>query len=265
MTPHCVAPRLVGMSDDGERVPVPLRRGKKELSAPKAQREPSSDILVPDILSNPLLNAEDHLKLVLQMLERTREELVEATDAVESHGVMDYPPGTEASAILTDLESKRADVRRAFERYRNLQGIARKTEQELRKHVLEAPLAGKWGDEHRRLRGELVQQYAGLGAQYDMLCDNAAATAVRLRQMEESGRDFESGEYIDMHKLHLGYINQLQKYTEAMKSESINKQTQEVATEIIRIAEQYFGNAYPETWSKFVKDIRGAVGEGSAA
>jgi len=66
-----------------------------------------------------------------------------------------------------------------------------------------------------------------------------------------------------MMKLHVSIINQIQKYTEAMKSESLYKQTQEVIEEVIRIFESHFGNSYPDVWKKAVVDIRKAV-EGAA-
>jgi hypothetical protein len=210
---------------------------------------------IPQELASPILDPIHKLKIVLDAVERAEEEWREACNRADGF----------ADVLLTTFEKPEAEnrkaelrneIRKLYNRWYELQQQAHKVEQEVRRRKLEAPLAGRWRDEFNRLREELTEQYAGLGAHYDLLCDNCAATAVRLRQMEESGRDFDSGEYVELHKLHLGYVNQLQKYTEAMKSESINRQTQEVAEKLVQIFERHFGTSFPEQWREAVADLK---------
>lgn len=213
----------------------------------------------PAILASPLLNPELHLKAVLDMLERAREELIEAQVTADSFSGMDLPADTPESDVIEAREKVRANVRRCFARYQELNTQARKAEADFRRRAVEAPLTGRWSQEHVRLRRELQQQYEGLGPQYDLLCDNAAATAVMLRQLEMAGGDFDMSTWKDINELHLKYVGQLQRYTEAMKSESVNRQTQEVAIEIIRVFEAHFGNAYPDVWRKATIEIKSLI------
>lgn len=248
--------------DDGERRPTPLKRGSGGSSAHSGMAS-SPAISIPPSLSSPLLDPERHLDTILKMLERAQEELVEATDTADNAGAMSLPADATEKDILQLKEDCRTNVRKAFNRYQDLRVQARKAEQELRRARLEEPLAGQWRAEYDTLRETLRAEYVGLGPQYELLCDNVASCSMRIRQMETSGREYDSGEYAEMMKLYVTLINQLQKYTEAMKSESINKQTQEVVEQIIRICESHFGNTYPEAWRKVVIDIREAV-EGAA-
>jgi hypothetical protein len=225
-------------------------KGKSE-AIQASRRDPS-----PASLSSPLLDPEDFLLQSLDQLERAREELVEARSVSDSAGGMSFPPGTSTE----DIEKFKADcqraVRQAFARYQESVNITRKAEADVRRRKLEAPLQGSWAGEHVRLRTELQEQYSGLGPQYDLLCDNAAATAIMLRQLETSGGDFDMDTWKTLHELHLKYLAQLQRYTEAMKSESINRQTQEIVVEVVRVFETHFGNAYPEVWKRATGELK---------
>jgi len=193
------------------------------------------------------------------MCRRSYEEYQEAADIADSFGAGMMPDGTDDN----DLERRRAEirneVRQKYNRWFELTAQARNAEGEVRKRSLERPLSGHWSQEYNTLRQSLREEYDGLGPHYELLCDNCAAISIRLRQMEASGRDYDSGEYTDIHKLYLTYINQLQKYTEAMKSESINRQTQDVAERLVQIFERHFGNAYPVEWKTAVDELRQVV------
>lgn len=247
-----------GMADDGEREPLALRALSKRSDADGSRRDSS-----PAILASPLLDPEDFLGQALDMLERAREDYTEARSLADSAGAVSFLPGTEEKEIREYQQDCAANVRKSFARYQEIVSVAKKAEADVRRRKLEAPLAGRWAHEHVRLRKELQEQYTGLGPQYDLLCDNAAATAVMLRQLEESGGDFDMSTWKDIHELHLKYLNQLQKYTEAMKSESINRQTQEVVIEVIRVFESHFGNTYPDVWKRATGEIKALV-EGAA-
>lgn len=202
------------MADDGEREPTPLRQAKSvagSTASTSSRRDPSPAIIIPSELDHAQLDPVARLHDILDMVSRAHDEYQEAAAFADCFGAGMMPPGSSTEEIVDERDKARKNVRVAYNRWFELTAHAKNAEAEVRKKKLEAPLAGQWRGEFMRLREELTTQYSGLGAHYDLLCDNAAATAVRLRQMEESGREYDSSEYVDMHKLHLGYINQLQK------------------------------------------------------
>lgn len=203
-----------------------------------------------ELLADPLLDPVARLKDILRQTERAHDEWLAAEAKCD-----DLIEGSD------QLDRARQEVRAAYKRWKDYSDQAREVEAEVRRRSLEIPREGKVKQEYDSLVKVLQGQYDGLGPHYDLLCENTAALTIRLRLMETSGRDVSSGEYKEMHDLYLRYVNQLQKYTEAMKSESINRLTQEVAEQIVQIFERHFGNTYPEEWQSAVKELRVLVEE----
>lgn len=187
------------------------------------------------------------LKDILRQVERARDEWTAAESICDDIADPDK------------LAEAQVQVRATFNRWHDLQTLALKAEQEVRRRSLEIPITGEWQAALDETIEDLKGQYEGLGPHYDQLCEHTSRLTIRLRMMDESGRDVASSERVEMHKLYLGYVNQLQKYTEAMKSQTVNKLTQEVAEAIIQIFERHFGNSFPEAWKEAVKEIRGLV------
>lgn len=256
------------MADDGEPIPLrgPARGGtprRDSRGSHEPRSQPSPAVTPPHALLDEQLDPTLRLETILGMCRRAYEEYQEASVIADSFGAGMMPDGTDDG----DLESRRSqirnEVRRTYNRWFELTAQARSAESEVRKRRLERPLDGPWHDAYDTLRTSLRAEYEGLGPHYELLCDNCAAISVRLRQMEASGRDYDSGEYTDVHKLYLSYINQLQKYTEAMKSESINRQTQDVAEKIVQVFERHFGTSESVAWNEAVLELRQII-EGAA-
>lgn len=205
---------------------------------------------VAELLADPGLDPTARLKDILRHVDRMHEEWTLAEALCD-----DLPEDSEK------LRDAQAFVRGCYSRWLSAQEQAKHAEEEVRKRSLEVPRSGEWAEMCRILTEELKRQYDGLGPHYDLLCENTASLAVRLRMIEASGRDVSSGEYVEMHKLYLGYVNQLQKYTEAMKSQTVSKLTQEVAEQIVQLFERHFGNTYPEEWKVCVQELRGLIEE----
>lgn len=201
-----------------------------------------------ELLADPLLDPATRLKDILRQTERAHDEWTNAEQACDEL--------VEGSDKLREAQDQ---VRTAYRRWHALVEEAKQAEDEVRRRSLEIPRTGEWAEQYAELVDELKEQYDGLGPHYDMLCENTAGLSIRLRMMEMSGRDVSSGEYVEMHKLYLGYVNQLQKYTEAMKTQSVNKLTQEVAEAIVQLFERHFGNLYPEQWKSAVVELRGMI------
>jgi hypothetical protein len=251
------------MADDGEHKLVPLKPSTRPRVTSEGASPSPPAIVPPHQLADGQLDPTLRLETILGMCRRAYEEYQEACVVADTFGAGMMPDGTDANDLLDALNRVRGEVRRTYQRWFELTAQARKAEDEVRKRKLERPLDGPWLSSYEKLRTSLREEYKGLGPHYELLCDNCAAISIKLRQMEASGRDYDSGEYTELHKLYLSYINQLQKYTEAIKSESINRQTQDVAEKLIQIFERHFGAGYPVEWNQAVLEIRQKI-EGAA-
>jgi predicted nuclease with TOPRIM domain len=227
-----------------------MPRGKHGGGEPPIRFPNSAGDPVSELLADPLLDPATKLKDILRQVERAHDEWTAAERACDEL--------VEGSEKLRDAQDH---VRTAYRRWHALAQEAKEAEEEVRRRSLEIPRSGDWQEMYATMVSDLKQQYDGLGPHYDLLCEHTASLTVRLRMMEASGRDVSSGEYVEMHKLYLGYVNQLQKYTEAMKSESISKMTQEVAEQIVQLFERHFGTLHPEEWDSAVRELTVMVRE----
>jgi len=208
----------------------------------------------PPVLADPQLEPAYRLQLVLEALARTREEWEQAQRVSDDIDPVDDPDA---------LETARREVRNAYRRWFEISAQAADLAQLVRRTSLEIHSTARWDRERATILADLHAQFEG-GPHYDLLCERVAALHVRLKQMESSGRDFSAAEHATLNTQMLAYINQLQKYTEAMKSESISREAQSVAENILQIVEKHCAVTYPELWLNVMKDVRSAL-EASAA
>lgn len=201
------------------------------------------------MLSSAAVDPVYRLNLVLRAEERAREEWDEACRAeAEIDPTLD-PDGVELA---------RKNIRNAYRRWYEISGQASDLSQAVRKARLETPAS------NAELVEALKAQFDGGGPHYDLLCERVANLHLRLKAMESSGRDFTPSEHSNLNNQLLGYINQLQKYTESMKSESISRETRDAVEEVLRIVERHLGTTYLEVWHVIVKDVRHALEESAA-
>jgi hypothetical protein len=199
------------------------------------------------LLSDPALDPNVRLKLVLEHLKRLRtewEDACQACDALE-----------ESEVSRTDIHRARNEVRAAYARWDEVSAQADALARDLRRA---APDANRYEQLYRLTLAELKEQFDG-GPQYDLLCERAAALTARLRRMEDSAREFPAADHARLNQQLLSYINQLQKYTEAMKSETLSREAQGVAEQILMIVEKSLATTYPELWHSVMRDVRQAL------
>lgn len=202
----------------------------------------------PPVLSAEAISPVYRLQMVLRAEERAREEWDEAIRIEADIDPDDYDT----------LENARKNLRNAYRRWFEISQQGVDLAEKVRKSALEPTLT------NQLLIDELKAQFDGGGPHYDLLCERVAGLHTRLKAMEASGRDFSPAEHATLNNQLLGFINQLQKYTESMKSESISKETRDAVEEVLRIVERHLGTTYLEVWHAVVKDVRHALEESAA-
>jgi hypothetical protein len=198
-------------------------------------------------LADPNLDPLARLEVVLHQLARARaewESAVAETDAAEEY---DAPADV--------LEKARAAVRVAFERWSVVAAQADELALDARRAK---PLDQDYEKVYRQTLKDLQEQFDG-GPHYDLLCERVAGLHVRLKRMEASNREYPAADHARLNQQLLGYINQLQKYTESMKSESISREAQSVAEKILMIVEHHLATSYPELWHGVMREVRSAL------
>lgn len=228
---------------------------------PVIQFPPGTDLQpelpFPEILQNPALDPEVRLQLVLDAEARAREEWQDAARVAD-----DIDPVTDPDL----LENARKELRNAYRRWYEISQQAQDLGEKFRRAKLELPRTAQYEQQYQAMLEDFHQQYAEGGPQYRLLSERVAGLTIRLRQMEASGRDFNQTEYNQTNASLLSFVNQLQRFTEAQKSETVSKEAQAVAESLLAIMERHTAVTYPELWNRIVTDVRRAMeGVGSAA
>jgi len=203
----------------------------------------------PPVLGDPALDPALRLETVLEQVHRLKEEWQEAQRIADDIDPVDMPE---------ELGLARRAIRDAYRRWYEVSGQASALAEDVRKSSLEMPHTADWDRLHAATLKDLSEQFEG-GPHYQLLCERVAGLHVRLKRMESSGRDVPASEHAQLNAQLLGFINQLQKYTEAMKSESISKEAQTVAEEILQIVERHIATSQPDLWLGVMKDVRAAL------
>src|SRR5215472_11493704 len=203
----------------------------------------------PPVLDDPNLQPEIRLQFVLQALQRAQEEWEETQRVADDIDPVEQPE---------ELGLARRAIRDAYRRWFEISNQASELAETVRRSSLELHASARWSAEREAILADLHEQFEG-GPHYDLLTDRVASLSIRLRQMESSGRDYSAQEHATLNTQLLGYINQLQKYTEAMKSESISREAQTVAEQILQLVEKHCAVTYPELWLGIMRDVRSAL------
>jgi small-conductance mechanosensitive channel len=115
--------------------------------------------------------------------------------------------------------------------------------------------ASHWEKELRAITRGLMEQYEGLGYQYEILVERAAHATLRAKQADARGEDEEGGEWRARTKMVGDLIERLQKYTESTKQEVISKQVQERVVVLIRMIEEWMSPRAPELLSELMTHL----------
>jgi len=219
--------------------------------------DPTPTPTLPEILNNDALNPEIRLQLVIDAELRAREEWQDCARVAD-----DIDPVTDPDL----LENARKELRNAYRRWYEISQQAQDLGEKFRRQKLELPRTAIWESQYQAMLADFDAQYAEGGPQYRLLAERVAGLTIRLRQMEASGRDFNQTEYNQTNAALLSFVNQLQRFTEAQKSETVSKEAQAVAEVLMGIMERHVAPTYPELWQRIVTDVRRALeGVGAAA
>lgn len=203
----------------------------------------------PTIFDDPGLDPEQRLSLVLEALRRAKDEWDECCRIAD-----DIDPELDPDL----LEQARKNIRNAYRRWSEIADQAQNLSESLRRKTLELPNTVEFQEQYRLLLSQLKSQFDG-GPHYELLCERVAGLTVKLRQLEASGRSYAPAEHSQLNAQLLSYINQLQKYTESMKSESISRESQAVAEHLLGLVEKHCATTYPELYLAIMRDVRGAL------
>jgi hypothetical protein len=201
-----------------------------------------------DAVSSPLLDPTERLNTTLEELSRAHLELERARYEAD-----EIPPGTPPDQIEQVLRKQRTAYRRWFE----IQQQATQLESEARRRQLESLHLYK--QRFQQTYDDLYAQYGDLGPHYRILVERASAIDARINIIENSGRDLDTSEIVELNKLHTSLVNQLQRYTEATKTESLTRQTQETIQQLMIIIEHRVAPSNPTLWREIVHDVRQTV------
>jgi hypothetical protein len=196
-------------------------------------------------LADPNLDPLVRLDVVLQQLARARAEWDEAVAAADN-----------AAESAEGIDKTRAAVRVAFDRWSAISDMADALAKDARRA---RPLDRDFEKLYQATFTELREQFADGGPHYDLLCERVAGLHVRLKRMERSTREYPAAEHARLNHQLLSYINQLQRYTEAMKTESISREAQGVAEKLLQVVERNLATSHPELWRSVVRDVRLAL------
>jgi hypothetical protein len=190
------------------------------------------------------------LETVVNQLGRAAKEFDDACQKLDQLEANANPAGKNGR-----VERARYEAREAFSRWDALSDQA----DDLAKAIRRAqPLDSAYEKMYRAGLAELTEQFDG-GPHYVLLCERVASLHARLRQIESGALDVPSIDHARMNQQLLSFINQLQKYTEAMKSEQISAEAQGVAEKILMIVEKNLATSYPELWRGVMREVRQAL------
>lgn len=176
------------------------------------------------------------------------EEAQAALRALEEDGAAQGSQGKKAIAAA------RASVRTTYARWHKLTEDADDLAERCRRGRTSIDYAKLYNETLRQLR----EEFDG-GPHYELLCERVAGLHVRLKEMEGVGRAYPPQEHARLNAQLLAYVNQLQKYTETMKSESISREAQGVAEKLLMIVEKNLATSYPELWRSVMREVRLAL------
>lgn len=144
--------------------------------------------------------------------------------------------------------------------YKALDAVAKKSVEVQRKNM-EIKLRPEAQKSYHELVSRLAVEYEGRGPQYDMLIEGAARVHVYLQEMYNAGRAFTMNEFEALSRLHMSYVERLQHYTEATKSEVFETKLNVAIVVIMEMAEREFKDFAPDRWGNFVERVQIATGE----
>jgi len=202
------------------------------------------------------LNRSDQLRLRLEELKAGAARAKDVMDSVYEHAQeIDERKGRAEPDARTVKK-----WRDAVETWTKLNDLLVQAEDEYRRvgrHPLPVVVMGR----KKKIVEDLQRQYGDHGPQYQMLVEMVASKKIRLESMDEAG--IYGVEYDGLARALREDIGQLQRYTEATKSEAIHKEVNEVGALILGMVDRYLHDQ-PTLFRTIVQAVRRAIESGGA-
>lgn len=144
-------------------------------------------------------------------------------------------------------------------RYVELIREYRKEKRKLDERRTEVAVSVAYEQEVKTIEKKLLAQYGSRGPQYEVLCRILAPLVVRLMRSHSGEMRLSAGEQNDLTKTVQGIIAQLQRHTEALRTEN-TQMIQQVAVHLLRSIEPRLSHQ-PELWGEIVSTVRKALAE----
>lgn len=133
-------------------------------------------------------------------------------------------------------------------------------EDQARQRLLEIPSGPAALADIAARKRRLMDHYGDLGPQYEILCEALADLEYQREQTRRSGRNVPVTEIVSLNDSLLRTINQLQKFTETTKSESLSKNMNEMGAALMLIVEKHFATAMPRQFAAMLAEIKQRLG-----
>lgn len=130
---------------------------------------------------------------------------------------------------------------------------------------LEVKQSNRWLEEFTATKNILSAHYQGQGPHYDMICEVAADSFIRMRRIRASGRDATGREVLDLQTMFNNNIKRLQQYTESQKTEFVNAAVDKACKQLISVIEPIMRQAAPDAWRHASKEVFKVLKGGKAA
>lgn len=211
------------------------------------------DLMQRDDFREQLIQAddeEDSLRLQLEMAQRQREV---ASDVLRQiHQQMDANDFKLTPIFQDQLRVAGASYDRACRDENRIKD-------EARKRMLEIPSGPAAEAAIKDIERKLLVQYGDLGPHYRILCGRLAEMVYRAEVQRGSGRDLPTTEMLGLNDAILKTINQLQKFTESTKSESLSKDRDALAVALLGVIERIVAPQAPNLWAAIVVGVQRAL------
>lgn len=112
-----------------------------------------------------------------------------------------------------------------------------------------------WAQRKSDITAQLKQAYKGRGPQYDYLCEELAEAKVAVEQVRSHPTGIDPDKLLKFQDRVTSVTNQLQKYTEAQKSEIRREEVQVAVEATLQVVEVHIAATYPILWREIVEDV----------
>lgn len=97
--------------------------------------------------------------------------------------------------------------------------------------------------------------YQGKGPQYETLCERLADATVMIEILQSAPLTIDSTEYQRMNQTVVLLTNQLQKFTEATKTQAIKTEINEALGRFMDLMEELIAPDHPQLWDSVVREV----------